>query len=101
LKTDVLTFLPDVKTATLGSVSATKTSALANGHDPVTFKVKVEDANKNPLKGVKINWSTASAQASLSGASTSTDAKGEATVDLTSTTVENTSVTATLGEQSQ
>ncbi|ELW1647858.1 Ig-like domain-containing protein [Enterobacter oligotrophicus] len=101
LKTDVLTFLPDVKTATLGSVSATKTSALANGHDPVTFKVKVEDANKNPLKGVKINWSTASAQASLSGTSTSTDAKGEATVDLTSTTVENTSVTATLGEQSQ
>ncbi|WP_395305046.1 Ig-like domain-containing protein [Enterobacter sp. ECC-019] len=101
LKTEVLTFLPDLKTATLSSVSASKTSALANGQDPVTFKVKVEDANKNPLKGVKINWSTASTQASLSGTSTNTDAQGEATVDLTSTAVENTTVTAALEGQSQ
>ncbi|EEJ6655373.1 intimin-like protein [Salmonella enterica subsp. enterica] len=101
LKTDTLTFLPDVKTATLSSVTVSKTSALANGHDPVTFNVKVEDANKNPLKGIQISWATSSTQASLSATSTSTDAQGEATVDLTSTAVENVTVTATLGEQSQ
>ncbi|EBP3803127.1 hypothetical protein S303_07915, partial [Salmonella enterica subsp. enterica] len=101
LKTDTLTFLPDVKTATLSSVTVSKTSALANGHDPVTFNVKVEDANKNPLKGIQISWATSSTQASLSATSTSTDAQGEATVDLTSTAVENVTVTATLGEPSQ
>lgn len=67
----------------------------------MTFNVKVEDANKNPLKGIQISWVTSSTQASLSATSTSTDAQGEATVDLTSTAVENVTVTATLGEQSQ
>lgn len=101
LKTDTLTFLPDAKTATLSNVTVSKTSALANGHDPVTFNVKVEDANKNPLKGIQISWAASSTQASLSATSTSTDAQGEATVELTSTAVENVTVTATWGEQSQ
>lgn len=101
LQTDTLTFLPDASTATLGSVTADKTSAHASGHDPVTFTVKVADANNNPLKGVPVNWTTSSAQASLSAATTNTNAQGEATVELTSTVVENTTVTATAGKQSQ
>jgi Bacterial Ig-like domain (group 1)./Protein of unknown function (DUF3442). len=100
-QTDTLTFLPDAATATLSSVTASKTSARANGHDPVIFTVKVADANNNPLKGLPINWVTSSPQASLSAATTNTNAQGEATVELTSTAVENTTVTATAGKQSQ
>lgn len=101
LKTEALTFVPDAKTATLGTISASKTSARANGHDPVTFTVKVADANKNPLKGMQISWNTTSTQASLSASTVTTDANGEASVDLTSTAVEGVEVTAALGEQSQ
>lgn len=101
LQTDTLTFLPDAATATLSGVTASKTSARANGQDPVTFTVKVVDANNNPLKGIPVNWATSSPQASLSAATTNTNAQGEATVELTSTVVENTTVTATAGNQSQ
>ncbi|HGY3718364.1 TPA: Ig-like domain-containing protein [Citrobacter gillenii] len=101
LQTDTLTFLPDASTATLSSVTASKTSARANGHDPVSFMVKVVDANNNPLKGIPINWVTSSPQASLSASTTSTNMQGEATVELTSIAVENATVTATTKEQSQ
>ncbi|HFS5793751.1 TPA: Ig-like domain-containing protein [Citrobacter werkmanii] len=101
LKSDTLTFLPDATTTTLSSVTASKTSALANGHDPVTFTVKVEDANHNPVKAIPITWTTSSSDAILSANTTNTDAEGVATVDLTSTAIENATVTATLGKQSQ
>ena len=54
LQTDTLAFLPDAATATLSGVTASKTSARANGQDPVTFTVKVVDANNNALKGLTL-----------------------------------------------
>lgn len=101
LTSGTLTFLPDAKTTTLSSVTSSKASALANGHDAVTFTVKVEDANHNPAQGIPVNWTTSSTDASLSASATNTDAQGVATVDLTSTAVENVTVTAVLGKQSQ
>lgn len=101
VESETLTFMPDVKSATLSAITADKTAAQANGADAVTLSVKVEDANHNPIPGAQISWTTTSATAILSASDTSTDAKGNASISVTSTTVENVSVVATMKEQAQ
>ncbi|SQI19192.1 intimin/invasin [Salmonella enterica subsp. arizonae] len=101
MESETLTFMPDVKSATLSAITADKTAAQANGADAVTLSVKVEDANHNPIPGAQISWTTTSATAILSASDTSTDAKGNASISVTSTTVENVSVVATMKEQAQ
>ncbi|HEY4436889.1 MAG TPA: Ig-like domain-containing protein [Lelliottia sp.] len=96
-----LTFTADPDSAVMGAISASKTSGLANGQDGITLSVKVVDANKNPVQGAKVAWQTASATAHLSAATAMTDDKGEASVSLTSSTVEALEVSAKLGEQTQ
>lgn len=98
---DKLTFVADSESATLGTITASKTSALANGQDAVSLEVKVEDANKNPVKGATIDWSAGSATARLSGTSTETNALGIATIEVTSANIETLEVTATMGGQTQ
>ncbi|TFF54290.1 intimin-like protein [Enterobacter sp. A11] len=98
---DKLTFVADSESATLGTITASKTSALANGQDTISLEVKVEDANKNPVKGAKVDWSTGSATAHLSGTSTETNALGIATIEVTSASIETLEVTATMGGQTQ
>lgn len=96
-----LTFTADADSAVLGALTASKTMALADGQDGIALSVKVEDANKNPVPGAKVSWLTASATAHLSAASATTDDKGEASVSVTSSTVEALEVSAKLGEQTQ
>lgn len=96
------THLPaDSESATLGTITASKTSALANGQDAISLEVKVEDANKNPVKGATVDWSAGSATANLSGTSTETNALGIATIEVTSANIETLDVTATMGWQTQ
>ncbi|MGG7523655.1 Ig-like domain-containing protein [bacterium BS0013] len=98
---DKLTFVADSESATLGALTASKTSALANGQDAISLQVKVEDANKNPVKGATVDWSAGSAIARLSGTSTETNALGIATIEVTSANIETLEVTATMGGQTQ
>lgn len=98
---DKLTFVADSESATLGALTASKTSALANGQDAISLQVKVEDANKNPVKGATVDWSAGSATARLSGTSTETNALGIATIEVTSANIETLEVTATMGGQTQ
>lgn len=96
-----LTFTADADSAVMGAISASKTSGLANGQDGIILNVKVVDANKNPVQGAKVNWLTGSTTAHLSDASAATDDKGEASVSVTSSTVEALDVSAKMGEQTQ
>lgn len=96
-----LTFTADADSAVMSTISASKTSGLANGQDGIALSVKVVDANKNPVVGENVSWQTASATAHLSAATAMTDDKGEASVSLTSATVEALEVSAKLGEQTQ
>ncbi|WP_242514475.1 Ig-like domain-containing protein [Enterobacter cloacae] len=98
---DKLTFVADSESAMLGALTASKTSALANGQDAISLQVKVEDANKNPVKGATVDWSAGSATARLSGTSTETNALGIATIEVTSANIETLEVTATMGGQTQ
>lgn len=98
---DKLTFVADSESATLGALTASKTSALANGQDAISLQVKAEDANKNPVKGATVDWSADSATARLSGTSTETNALGIATIEVTSADIETLEVMATMGGQTQ
>ena len=96
-----LTFTADADSAALGALTASKTTALANGQDGIALNVKVVDANKNPVQGAKVTWLTASATAHLSATLATTDEKGETTISVTSSAVEQLQVSAKLADQIQ
>lgn len=101
VESEMLSFLADSDSATLGKITTNKTNALANGQDTVTLSVMVEDDNKNPVKGVTVGWTTASKTANLSAAATETSEQGLASINVSSSTVEDLQVVATMAAQSQ
>lgn len=96
-----LSFVADSDSAVLGAVTADKLSGLADGADVITLKVKVEDAEKNPVPGAKINWATASTTAQLSADFSLSGNDGVAMIDVTSTTVEALQISAKMAQQTQ
>lgn len=96
---DKVTFVADVSTATVSSITSDNPTALANGSDAITVKATVVDAHDNPLSGSDVSWSQtvqdgASASGKLSSDSSKTDASGVAQVQLTSSDVAKFTVTA-------
>lgn len=85
-------------TLTLKTLSASKNSAFANAKDAVTFTAHVVNHAGNPVKDVPVKWVAENSQATLSAASSKTDANGDATVQVTSAAVLNTTVTAQLDD---
>lgn len=101
--TDPIVFSADNKTMSINSLTLDKTQALADGTDPITYVATVADANGNKVEGVSVAWSSDSAFATLSSATTSTDAQGQATLRVTSKTAGDVIISAKLpmGEASQ
>ncbi|SUG56161.1 intimin/invasin [Salmonella enterica subsp. diarizonae] len=71
-----------------------KTTAIADGVDSITYTGTVIDANSNPVAGVTAEWSVSPATGKLSATTSTSDIAGKVTVALTSTEVENYVVTA-------
>ncbi|WP_415838467.1 Ig-like domain-containing protein [Rahnella bruchi] len=82
--------------ATLSELKASKTLALANGTDTVTLTAKVLTAKGLPYKGVAVSWRADNTATGLSSAQSMTDDNGIATVTVSSLSVINTIVTATV-----
>src|SRR5476649_1838431 len=83
-------------TPVLSTLSASKTSALANGVDAVQLTAKVLTPEGLPAKGVKVSWSADNASAQLSSAQSGSDDNGLATLSVSSMSVLNTTVSAHL-----
>ncbi|RZN45057.1 hypothetical protein D9736_22000, partial [Escherichia sp. E10V10] len=98
-QTTTLTFVADTKSAVLKNITPDKTTLLADGKDSATLTAVAEDAQGNPLKNVQIDWSSTSNTAQLSASTTQTDEQGHVTVQVSSPTVEEVTLTATLQGQ--
>nr|WP_249324876.1 Ig-like domain-containing protein [Enterobacter mori] len=72
-----------------------KKQATADGHDSITFKVKVTDERDNPVKGLKVRWNSVLGEFSLPVSET--DVNGDAQVMLTSRKTGMTTITAQVG----
>ncbi|CAB3842210.1 hypothetical protein LMG26854_02505 [Achromobacter aegrifaciens] len=84
-KTGSVAFLLDASDAQVLRLTPSKTTALADGLDTVTFTATVADGRGNPVgAGVAVNWGAS--LGTLGAASSNTDASSQATVVLTAPT---------------
>ncbi|MGY8619753.1 Ig-like domain-containing protein [Pantoea agglomerans] len=92
-----VTFIADTATATIGSGDLTvdKTTLIANNADEATYSAIVKDANGNLVPNEAVSWTTN--KGTLSGASSSTDASGVATIKLKGTVAGDAQVVAKVG----
>lgn len=94
-KTDgAVTFIGDVKTATVVSLTPSSTHVPINGSG-VTYTAVVTDANGNPLQGETVTWTTT--MNTLSATETTTNSSGKTSVTLKGGTRGGATVTATAG----
>ncbi|MFS2223133.1 inverse autotransporter beta domain-containing protein [Pantoea sp. B65] len=89
----------DQATATLadGDLTVDNTHVAANGMDKATFSAQVKDANGNPVEGVAIEWRTTLSQLIATDYS---GADGKASATLSSSSLGNAQVTATVNGHS-
>ncbi len=95
-KTQSIDVVANAGTASLTRVVASKSQALANGTDVITWTATVTDANQNPVKGTTVQWSSSNANITLSGNSSQTGTDGLATITATSVKATDAIMTATL-----
>ncbi|RAU44285.1 hypothetical protein DBY68_018690 [Pseudocitrobacter sp. RIT415] len=87
-----VTFMPDASTATISALKPDRQTALADGKAAIGFTAYVIDANKNPVPGISIGFSTTKGM--LSAGSGITDIQGHAWVELRSLESGNATVKA-------
>ena len=95
-----INFVADAATAKVTSVNGDKQSALANGADVIVVKATVTDAHDNLLPDAEVSWSVTPAIGKLSAQSSKTSSEGVAQVQLTSTDVNISNVTASINNSS-
>ncbi|OBU10408.1 Ig-like domain-containing protein [Morganella psychrotolerans] len=78
-----VTFVADISTAKVVSLSSSKEKVTANGTDTATLTVTVKDEQGNPVPGNVVTLSTTTGQ--LNTQSVTTDVTGQATVTLKGT----------------
>lgn len=81
---------------TLSSLSASKALAMANGTDIVTLTATVLTSEGLPGQGITVSWKADNAAIGLSAPQSVTDENGVATATVSSLSVVNTVITATL-----
>lgn len=92
-KQKTVLFEADASTATIHSLTANRTSAIANGSDAITLTATVNDAQGNPTPGVVITFKPAFG--ALSAPQGTTDQQGQVSVTLSSTQSGDVAVMAT------
>ncbi len=95
----VATFVADAPSVTnqLTTISVVKNNSIANGTATDQVKVHVVDANINPVPNAVVEFTKTSGSASFVGSTTiSTDANGDAFINMTSTVAGQNQVIATV-----
>lgn len=96
--TKAVEFVADANSAQIGTFTVT-TGAIADGSATNTGNISVVDTNNNPVPNAIVTWNvTGSAKV---GASSTTDASGNATITVTDTKAEDVTLTATVNGVSQ
>lgn len=80
----VTTFIADASTQNVTQVEPSKTTAVANSSDSITYVATVLDGQNNPVSGALVNWSTDNADMQLSATSTTSDTNGKSQITVTS-----------------
>ena len=89
-----LDFIADAATATVQSLQASKTQAVANNSDAITLVAHVVDANNHPVSNATVDWGVASGKGTLNAPHSTSDAQGNATMTLTATQAGQVTVSA-------
>lgn len=91
-----LSFIADMATAQIATLTADKTAGILAGVDSVALQVTVQDASHHPVPNMTVNWSSDNASGIFTQASGVTDANGIATATLTSTLAQSTVIKASI-----
>lgn len=89
-----LRFIADTDTAHLDKLTSSTTSVLADGKTAITLTANVVDQSGHPVKNEQINWSAGNNKAKLSATQSVTDDQGQAQIQVTSSDVITTVVSA-------
>lgn len=89
-----LRFIADTDTAHLDKLTSSTTSVLADGKTAITLTANVVDQSGHPVKNEQINWSADNNKAKLSATQSVTDDQGQAQIQVTSSDVITTVVSA-------
>ncbi|EEJ6656785.1 hypothetical protein R309_004752 [Salmonella enterica subsp. enterica] len=93
-----VTLTPDESTASVTGISVKETSVPADGKTTNTLTATVVDTNGRPVQGVTVDWSkNQGVNASLAGNTSTTNEKGEATMEVTGTAAETAKFGARVG----
>lgn len=84
VKAEAVTFVADTSTQRIAAVTADKQEAIANGSDGITWTAQVRDLQGNTISGVAVNWSADNDDVKLADNATLTDARGNASLVVTS-----------------
>ncbi|WP_416002071.1 Ig-like domain-containing protein, partial [Citrobacter portucalensis] len=93
-------FIADVTTATVSTLTIDKDGSVANGTAANSATATVVDANGNPLAGQTVVWSADKGTVKFAAAGV-TDTGGKATITFTDTVAETANITASLNGSSQ
>ncbi len=93
------TFVADVDTAKIDSLTITKDGSPADGSTANTATVVVSDINGNPLSGMAVTWSADKSTVTMTPAG-NTDSTGKASVSFVDTTAETLQLTSSLSNGS-
>ncbi|UKJ22798.1 Ig-like domain-containing protein [Enterobacter mori] len=89
-----LGFIADTSTAHLEKLSSSANSVLADGKTAITLTANVVEQSGHPVKGEQINWSADNDKAQLSVTQSVTDEQGQVQIQVTSSDITTTVVTA-------
>lgn len=84
-KTESITFVADSSTQKISAISASKTQAIANGNDGITYTAIVTNAKGETLKNMRIFWSSDTQNTRFSETETTSDENGRSQVAVMST----------------
>lgn len=97
-ETDPIVFVADTSTQKVTTLTLSKTQALANGTDSITYEAQVTDAQGNAINAARVAWSADNPDATLSASDTSTGMNGKTTITVTSLKAGKVVVTAQTSE---
>lgn len=84
MQTNAITFIADTSTQKVTSIMMTKSQAVANGTDAITYEATVQDTQGNPVVGAAVDWSADMKEAVLTPQQTESDEAGKSSITVTS-----------------
>lgn len=97
-ETDPIVFVADTSTQKVTTLTLSKTQALANGTDSITYEAQVTDAQGNAINAARVAWSADNPDATLSASNTTSGTDGKSTITVTSLKAGKIVVTAQTSE---